>query len=141
MNQQEIQERLIFHNIRPSVQRMAIMGYLMSHSTHPTVDMIYNDLYPDMPTLSKTTVYNTLNLLTQRKAAKMLTIDEKNTRYDGDITEHAHFRCRNCGGIKDIKLGEIEKMFQIQGLQVDEMEVYCKGYCDDCRKLLDKHKV
>lgn len=56
MNQQEIQERLIFHNIRPSVQRMAIMGYLMSHSTHPTVDMIYNDLYPDMPTLSKTTV-------------------------------------------------------------------------------------
>ena len=31
-------EQLQSHNIKPSVQRMAIMTYLMEHRTHPTVD-------------------------------------------------------------------------------------------------------
>ena len=31
-------ERLQGHNIKPSVQRIAIMKYLMEHRTHPTVD-------------------------------------------------------------------------------------------------------
>ena len=34
-------ERLQGHNIKPSVQRIAIMKYLMEHRTHPTVDEIY----------------------------------------------------------------------------------------------------
>ena len=29
-------ERLQGHNIKPSVQRIAIMKYLMEHRTHPT---------------------------------------------------------------------------------------------------------
>ena len=47
-------ERLQSHHIKPSVQRMAIMKYLMEHRTHPTVDEIYTSLAPEMPTLSKT---------------------------------------------------------------------------------------
>ena len=49
-------ERLQGHNIKPSVQRIAIMKYLMEHRTHPTVDEIYTALSPTIPTLSKTTV-------------------------------------------------------------------------------------
>ena len=46
--------------VRPSAQRVAIMKYLMEHKVHPTVDDIYNAILPDMPSLSKTTVYNVL---------------------------------------------------------------------------------
>ena len=56
-------ERLQGHNIKPSVQRIAIMKYLMEHRTHPTVDEIYTALSPTIPTLSKTTVYNNNILL------------------------------------------------------------------------------
>ena len=42
------------------MQRIAIMEYLMEHRTHPSADEIYTALSPSMPTLSKTTVYNTL---------------------------------------------------------------------------------
>lgn len=56
-------ERLQGHNIKPSVQRIAIMKYLMEHRTHPTVDEIYTALSPTIPTLSKTTVYNTLKTM------------------------------------------------------------------------------
>ena len=93
----DVVKRLQNHNIKPSVQRIAIMTYLMEHRTHPTVDEIYTALAPSIPTLSKTTVYNTLKLLSEQGAAQTLTIDERNTCYDADTTPHAHFLCKHCG--------------------------------------------
>ena len=52
----DVLKRLQNHNIKPSVQRIAIMNYLIEHRTHPTVDEIYTALSPSIPTLSKTTV-------------------------------------------------------------------------------------
>ena len=66
---EKVVERLQEHHIKPSVQRIAIMKYLMEHHTHPTVDEIYTALSPTIPTLSKTTVYNTLKILTEEGAA------------------------------------------------------------------------
>ncbi|MDO5570057.1 MAG: transcriptional repressor [Bacteroidales bacterium] len=129
---------LLSHNIKPSVQRLAIMKYLMEHKTHPTADMIYNDLFKDIPTLSKTTVYNTLKLLSENGAAKVIGIEEKNARYDGDMTPHAHFRCKNCGCIYDIPLEANDKLF-VEGigeLIVDEVHIYYKGYCKECAEAM-----
>ena len=56
----DVIERLQSHSIKPSVQRIAIMQYLMDYHTHPTVDEIYTALAPGMPTLSKTTLKNTM---------------------------------------------------------------------------------
>jgi len=33
----DVVKRLQNHNIKPSVQRIAIMNYLIEHRTHPTV--------------------------------------------------------------------------------------------------------
>lgn len=95
---------LTAHNIKPSAQRIAIMEYLLSHRTHPTVDMIYNDLIGTMPTLSRTTVYNTLRLLGENDAILELTIDKHIAHYDGDTSPHSHFQCKRCGKIIDIPL-------------------------------------
>ena len=53
------------HDIKPSYQRMKIFQYLLDNHNHPTVDTIYKALCTEIPTLSKTTVYNTLNLFIQ----------------------------------------------------------------------------
>ena len=63
-------ERLLDHNIKPSMQRIAIMQYLMEHPIHPSADDIYTALSPSMPTLSKTTVYNTLKLFSEQGALR-----------------------------------------------------------------------
>ena len=89
-------DRLLEHNIKPSMQRIAIMEYLMEHPIHPSADDIYTALSPSMPTLSKTTVYNTLKLFSEQGAALMLTIDEKNTNFDADTSVHSHFLCKRC---------------------------------------------
>ena len=118
---------LISYNIKPSVQRIAIMDYLLAHKTHPSIDEIYLALCKDIPTLSKTTVYNTLKLFVEHGAALMLTIDEKNACFDGDTSLHAHFLCKKCGKIFDLPYSnEVKKVEQIDmnGFKVDEIHQY-----------------
>lgn len=132
-----VYEYLISYNIKPSVQRIAIMDYLLKHKTHPCIDEIYMALCKEIPTLSKTTVYNTLKLFIEHGAAKMLTIDEKNACFDGDMSAHAHFQCRACGKIYDLPMEtkdpEIEKLTQ-NGFITEETHLYYKGICPECSK-------
>ena len=129
-------DRLLEYRIKPSVQRIAIMDYLMSHHTHPTADEIYLALSPSMPTLSKTTVYNTLRLFAEQGAALMLTIDDRNANFDGKTEAHAHFFCKRCGRIYDVAcsqwVGEAEKAAELDGCSVSEVHYYYKGICKNC---------
>jgi len=59
--------RLNAVGIRPSVQRVAVYAYLCEHPVHPTVETVYSALSSDYPTLSKTTIYNTLRLFEEKK--------------------------------------------------------------------------
>lgn len=126
---------LTLHGVKPSVQRLAVMEYLMEHHTHPTVDEIYSKLHRDMPTLSKTTVYNTLKLLTEQGAAIQLTIDERNVCFDADTTPHAHFLCTRCGKVYDIALrhNDLEAQAQLpEGFRTDHSALYFRGNCEHC---------
>ena len=126
---------LLQFSIKPSVQRTAVMEYLLKNRTHPTIDEIYLALSPSMPTLSKTTVYNTLKLFSEQGAASMLTIDEKNTNFDADTSVHSHFLCRYCGHIYDLKSPEAVKKvesLEMDGHQVTEVHYYYKGICKNC---------
>lgn len=128
-------EYLLSFGIKPSVQRMAIMDYLLAHCTHPAIDEIYLALCEDIPTLSKTTVYNTLKLFVEHGAVQMLTIDERNTCYDAEIKEHAHFLCKKCGKIFDLPFSTEKEKFssmQDKGFKVDEVHQYFKGVCPTC---------
>ena len=130
-----VYEYLLSFQIKPSVQRIAIMEYLLKHKTHPSIDEIYMALCKEIPTLSKTTVYNTLKLFVEHGAAKMLTIDERNACFDSDLSAHAHFQCKICGKIFDMPIEEraeeIEHL-KNKGFIVDEVHCYYKGVCPDC---------
>ena len=127
-------EQLIEHNIRPSVQRVAIMQYLLDHRTHPTADDIYTELVKTMPTLSRTTIYNTLELFREKGAIRVLNLDNKITRYDGKTTEHAHFVCRRCGRIYDVEIPDeiYEQLNKLPDHLVEQTDVNYTGVCSEC---------
>jgi hypothetical protein len=62
---EDIKQELKKKNINLSHQRLKVLEYLTQNRSHPTVDQIFTDLQKEMPTLSKTTVYNTLRMLEQ----------------------------------------------------------------------------
>ena len=137
---ENVEKYLVEHGIKPSFQRISIMDYLRTHPTHPSVETIYNDLSPRIPTLSKTTVYNTLKLFVEHGAALMLTIDEKTTHFDGDLSNHAHFFCLGCGQIHDIEMDAClrEKASESDLFTITETHLYYKGYCRNCREKNNK---
>lgn len=134
---EDVVSYLVEHDLKPSVQRIAVMEYLFYHRTHPTAEEIYKALQKELPTLSKTTVYNTLRLLVGHKAAMQLTIDEHNVCYDANTSAHAHFLCRACGRVYDIPL--VSKNLQAlanlpQEFKTDQSDLYFRGCCSKCLK-------
>jgi Fe2+ or Zn2+ uptake regulation protein len=110
------------------------MRYLLSHRTHPTADEVFEGLKTEIPTLSKTTVYNTLKLFVDYGAAIYVGIDEKNARFDGFIEPHAHFRCKKCGYILDIPFNFKELISVVPEVEVEDTFIYLKGICQKCKK-------
>ena len=132
-----VKEFLAKHHIRPSQQRVAIMEYLLANKTHPTVDQIFENLAQSIPSLSKTTVYNTLTLFSLHGIALVLTIDPRNLRFDGDTTAHAHFLCEVCGELSDIFLSDEQKeaLSLLSGgdHQILDTQLNHKGVCKYCK--------
>ena len=128
-------EYLMKFGIRPSVQRIAVMNYLLTHRTHPTVDEIYHALTQEIPTLSRTTVYNTLHLLCKHGAVLALCIDGINAHFDGYTHPHAHFMCSHCGKVYDVDLDDasfVERNSPRNAARVTDAQLYYKGICADC---------
>ena len=92
------------NGLKVTPQRMDILKYLDKHRTHPTADDIYQELKKDSPSLSKTTVYNSLEILAKHKIVQVLTISGTEMRYDFKAEMHHHFLCDTCGRIIDINV-------------------------------------
>ncbi|NLB89278.1 MAG: transcriptional repressor [Syntrophomonadaceae bacterium] len=133
MDIKQIENLLRLNNIKPSHHRLRIYQYLIEKKNHPTVDIMYRELIKEIPTLSKTTLYNTLNLFVENKIVHLITIEENETRYDADTSLHGHFKCKDCGEVFDIRIGITEEDFTgLEGFIVEESDVYFKGLCPKC---------
>ena len=128
-------EHLTAHGINLSAQRIAVMQYLREHHTHPTADVIHSALVRKLPTLSKTTVYNTLRLFVEHGAATMLTIDERSANFDYRTDPHAHFLCTQCGHIYDLP-EDHERLLSCTnlktGMKAESAALYLRGCCHRC---------
>lgn len=135
----KLQERLLAFGIRPSLPRVEVMQYLLEHPTHPNVDTIYRDLLEKVPSLSKTTVYNTVQKLSEKGAVLRLTIDDKNVCFDGNAEPHPHFLCKNCGKIYDLKFSQkVDLKLDSCEHLVQEISFYYRGICKDCLDKMNK---
>ena len=127
------------HDLKITPQRLEILKYLDKNKTHPTANQIYLALKKKNPSLSKTTVYNSLDVLKKYHIIDELTISKSESRYDFEPDPHHHFLCRSCGEIIDIKV-ECPYLDSILSgkNKVEEVHGYFKGICEKCLK---KQKV
>lgn len=130
---EQYKQYLEARGISPSYQRLKILEYLDQHRTHPTVDEIYTALLPHIPTLSKTTVYNTLSLFVQEGLASMLVLDNVEARFDITVQPHGHFTCEQCGRVYDLDIARYVNMpDSIDGHSIKQYQITLKGICKEC---------
>jgi Fe2+ or Zn2+ uptake regulation protein len=131
-----LKDILISKDIKPSVQRLKILEYIIDSKSHPSVDEIFGALQPLIPTLSKTTVYNTVKNLTDKGLLTTIKIESGELRYDYFEKPHSHFKCRICGNIYDIfdENDNILDIKEIDGHKVEKVYLCYEGVCKKCLK-------
>ena len=138
MNRQ-YQSILAEAGIRPSIQRIAVYSWLCEHPIHPDVETVYDALNPIYPTLSKTTVYNTLKLFEEKKIVQSIKIEDDKLRFDAEMKDHLHFKCIKCNGIFDVFAGtEVSQLFNNistmvpKGFSISKIQTNLWGICQNC---------
>ncbi len=127
------------HTLKITSPRLEILKYLDEHHTHPNVEEIYTTLKKKHPSLSKTTVYNSLEILKKNKIIQSLTISGSELRYDIDEGLHHHFICTSCGTIIDIAITCPNMDRTIHGgHHVEDVEGYFKGICKQCQTTIKR---
>jgi Fur family peroxide stress response transcriptional regulator len=122
------------HSLKITSPRLEILKYLDEHHTHPNVEEIYSSLKKKHPSLSRTTVYNALEILKKNRIVQSLTITGSDHRYDINEGLHHHFICTNCGAIFDIAIACPNMGRTIYGgHHVEEVQGYFKGICKTCQ--------
>ncbi len=117
-------------------QRIAILDFLEGHKGHPTAEDVYKAVARRFPTMSFTTVYNTLQALKERGRLAELSIEPGIRRFDPGRGPHNHLVCTRCRRIVDIhqsyRLTVSEK--ERAGFAITGSHVEFQGLCPSCKK-------
>jgi Fur family peroxide stress response transcriptional regulator len=121
---------------RATKQREHIFALLLEKRDHPTADEVYARAREGMPSISLATVYNCLETLTETRLIRQVNFEREPTRYCPNLTQHAHFYCKESGEIVDIKLSD-ELIRQLKaalpdGFAAQHIEIAYDGKCGDC---------
>lgn len=120
--------RALGHSLTP--QRRAVLRHLDGNLEHPTAAAIFAAITRDFPVTSRATVYNTLQLLTELGAVRVLQLEgEDELRYDPNTSLHHHLRCTSCGRLEDIAGERVEVRLDGQGVAA---EARFSGHCSAC---------
>jgi len=128
-----VRRYLMEHKVNPSFNRVKVMEYLINQQNHPTADQIYTALKEELPTLSKATIYNSINAFTDAGVVKSIMGEGKEAHYDSVMEPHGHFLCEICRQCYDFDLSNEKFQFkEIDGFIVKDKEVYLRGICKKC---------
>ncbi|NOX64097.1 MAG: transcriptional repressor [Chloroflexi bacterium] len=123
---------------RLTPQRLAICEYLANSREHPSPAEVYEHVRAQYPTMSRATVYNTLNVLRDLGEIIEIRSGAEGVRYETDLTPHANLICLRCGRIIDFPLDRMDAIrkdmveaagFELRGFRVDGF-----GLCAECKK-------
>jgi len=133
--EKEVADLLKSKKIRPSLIRVKVLKYLLDKKNHPTADQLFNGLENDIPTLSRTSIYNTIKVFLDEGIVSEITIEDGISRYDAFMGKHGHFICQKCGGVNDFDVKCATCAPEgLKGYKITQEHVYLKGLCPKCVK-------
>lgn len=129
------------HGVKPSLIRLKVYDFLYKNRIHPTAEIIYQHLHKQIPTLSRTSIYNTLKIFVEANLIKEIIVDDKEKRYDINTCFHAHFKCKICNKVFDLdinhNLNKI-KEFYPEIKTIEDVQFFAEGICKECHHKEEK---
>ena len=131
-----IDEALIAAGLRRTPQRIALLGYLLRHPDHATVDELWPALNKRRVCASRATVYNNLRSLAKAGLVREVMSEGKAARFDANLRRHHHFVCEHCSAVEDILWFDLPPSVgraSLAGRDVSDYEIVFRGACVRCR--------
>ena len=127
-------------------KRNAILDYLRHTDTHPSAEMVYTHLKPEIPDLSLGTVYRNLALFKSQGLITSLGTVNGVERFDGNTQNHVHFVCTKCSGVEDLESVSILPSLQDAaerdlGGQINGCQITFTGLCRECKNLKQEEEA
>jgi Fur family iron response transcriptional regulator len=102
MDRAQIRQKFEGCGVRPTPQRLEIAEVILKKPQHLCADHIIDVLRENGSSVSKATVYNTLNLFSARGLIRECVVDPERRFYDSTNTPHHHFYVVDTGELIDI---------------------------------------
>ena len=95
-------------DIKPTSQRIDIANIIFCKDQHLSAEDIIVALNKNGSTISRATVYNTLNLFAQKGLVQRVVIDSSKVYYDSKTTQHSHYYNIDTGEISDFEFENVK---------------------------------
>ncbi len=123
--------------IKLTPQRLLIYEELLNTKTHPSTDMLYQQVVKIFPTISFDTVNRTLLTFHEIGLAEVVEGTGNPKRFDGNMNKHHHFQCMRCKKLVDIYDDSYDAIRIPQNIQeqfqVLRIAVHIEGLCEQCK--------
>ncbi|MEM7083581.1 MAG: Fur family transcriptional regulator [Pseudomonadota bacterium] len=129
MIREEVVKLLGRNGITITPQRIDVAEVLFARPQHVSAEQIIDQLRIQGKSVSKATVYNTLNRFVSKGIAKIVNVNPERAFYDSVTTHHHHFYNEDSGDIIDIPEHDIvlENLPNIpEGTELSAVEVVIK---------------
>ncbi len=124
-------------NTRNTMQKEIVYNEFLKFKNHPSIDMIYDEIHKNYPTISKATVYRVINQFAKDGKIQQVKILDHADRYDFNLSSHMHIRCKNCGCVDDIFADndlDVSKLSKKTDYKITNIEINLEGICKNCQK-------
>ncbi|MBO8161600.1 MAG: transcriptional repressor [Thermosipho sp. (in: Bacteria)] len=131
---------------RMTPQRELVLKVFMDNeSEHLGAEDVYRILFANKHSVSKATVYRTIELLVEFGFLRKLDFGEGIYRYElaKKNKMHHHFICKHCGKIFEVEehhLELIKQELESQGFVFEDFDFKIYGICPKCNKKMKNKK-
>jgi Fur family peroxide stress response transcriptional regulator len=129
-----IKEVIKNSGLKATTQRLVIYSAISENFSHPTAEEIYTTIKDEYPSISLSTVYNTLDTLVEHHLINPVKNSGGLLRYDAITKPHHHLYCKGTDKIVDYHNEELDKLLSeyfeknnIPGFSIEEVNIQIKG--------------
>ena len=130
-------EYLDAHGMRRTAERYAILQRVMNIGGHFTIEELQQSIEADGFRVSRSTVYNTVELLIEAKMLRRHVFEGMQAQYERITLPHTHLICTTCGRVKEVRDTNFAAYMNAKRFNAFNSDHYCLyvyGTCSTCAR-------